>query len=357
MDSAFMTLHCSGDCVTVRRVQTGGFMMCDRWLRAGFAATAILVLAALPAAAQAPSSKVPRTPDGKPSLEGTFTFSTITPMQRPQAFADKSTLTPEEAEEFERAENLRLNRDLFDPEKGQPSAGYPPRSQGGVLSYNEFWYERGNQLTEDRRTALITDPPDGRIPYNDQTRREVSQRGQLLYAGFADNYEDRSLADRCLMGFNAGPPMSPGAYNNNLQIVQTRDHVMLMTEMVHSARIIPIDGRPHGTLRKWLGDSRGRWEGDTLVVETTNFLKGTSLSGSTDGMKLIERFTRVDEGTIKYEFTVSDPNSYTRPWSAMFPLVKIDEPIYEYACHEGNYAMEGILKGARLLEKLKPESK
>jgi hypothetical protein len=266
-------------------------------------------------------------------------------------------LTPEEAAAFEASENTRRNRDLFDPEKGAPSAGYPSRADGGVLSYNEFWYERGNQLTRDRRTSLIVDPPDGRIPYNDQTRRRVAETGRKLYAGFADSYEDRSLADRCLMGFNAGPPMTPGSYNNNLQIVQTKTHLVIMTEMVHSARIIPIDGRPHGALRQWMGDSRGRWEGDTLVVETKNFVGETSLSGSTKDTLLIERFTRVDGDTIKYEFTVTDPNSFTRPWSAMFPLVKIDEPIYEYACHEGNYAMQGILAGARLQEKLKAEGK
>jgi hypothetical protein len=147
--------------------------------------------------------------------------------------------------------------------------------------------------------------------------------------------------------------MTPGAYNNNLQIVQTSSHIVILTEMVHSARIIPIDGRPHGALRRWLGDSRGRWEGDTLVVETVNFVGPTSLAGSTRDTRLVERFTRLDNETIKYEFTVSDPHSYTQPWSAMFPLVRTDAPVYEYACHEGNYAMTNILKGARLQEQLK----
>jgi hypothetical protein len=324
---------------------------------AAFTMLAALAVAPLPAAAQASAPKALRTPDGKPSLEGTFTFSTITPLQRPAALAGKATLTPEEAAAFEAAENTRLNRDLFDAEKGQPSAGYPPRSQGGVLSYNDFWYERGSQLTMDRRTALIADPPDGKIPYTDEARRSVAETSQKMYAGFADSYEDRTLADRCLMGFNAGPPMIPGAYNNNLQIVQTPGFVVILNEMVHSARIIRIGGRPHGTLRQWQGNSRGHWEGDTLVVETLNFLRETSLSGSTRDTRLTERFTRVDEETIKYEFTVSDPNSFTRPWSARFPLVKTDAPIYEYACHEGNYAMRGILAGARLQEKLKAEGK
>jgi hypothetical protein len=327
--------------------------MRNRLVRAGFPLLMALALAPLPAAAQGTRSKPPRTPDGKPSLEGTFTFSTITPLQRPQALAGKETLTAAEAAAFEVAENTRQNRDLFDPEKGQPSAGYPSRAEGGVLSYNEFWYERGNRMTEDKRTSLVTDPPDGRIPFTVETRRKNAQVSRDLYAGVANDYEDRSLADRCLMGFNAGPPMTPGAYNNNLQIVQTSSYVVIMTEMVHSARIIPIDGRPHGTLRQWHGDSRGRWEGDTLVVETANFHRETSLSGSSRDTRLVERFTRVDDDTIKYEFTVSDPNTYTQPWSAMFPLVKTDSPIYEYACHEGNYAMPNILKGARLQEKLK----
>jgi hypothetical protein len=321
----------------------------------GLTVLAVLALA-LPAAAQALASKPstpPRTADGKPSLEGVFTFSTITPLQRPEALAGKETLTPEEAAAFEAAENTRQNRDLFDPVKGQPSAGYPSRAEGGVLSYNEFWYERGSEMTKDKRTSLVVDPPDGRIPFTTETRRRNAQVSRDLYAGVANDYEDRSLADRCLMGFNAGPPMTPGAYNNNLQIVQTPGFVVIMTEMVHSARIIPTDGRPHGNIRQWLGDSRGRWEGDTLVVETINFHRETSLSGSTRDTRLVERFTRVDEDTIKYEFTVSDPNSYTRPWSAMFPLVKTDALVYEYACHEGNYAMPSILKGARLQEKLK----
>jgi hypothetical protein len=312
---------------------------------------AALALAPLHGAAQGRASAPPRTPDGKPSLEGTYTFSTITPLQRPEALAGKTTLSAQEAAAFEAAENTRLNRDLFDPIKGAPSAGYPSRADGGVLSYNEFWYERGSQLTQDKRTSLVVDPPSGRIPYTEATRRANAETSRRLYAGFADSYEDRSLADRCLMGFNAGPPMTPGAYNNNLQIVQVPGRVVIMNEMVHSARIIPTDGRPHGTLRQWSGDSRGRWEGDTLVVETINFLRETSLTGSTRDTRLVERFTRVDHDTIKYEFTVSDPNSFTQPWSAMFPLLRTDAPLYEYACHEGNYAMRNILAGARTQEK------
>ena len=308
---------------------------------AGAVLAATLLIVA-PAAAQSRAWQPPRTPDGKPDLSGTFTFRTITPLQRPAALEGKDKLTPEEAAAFEASENLRLNRDTYDPEKGQPSAGYPPRSQGGVLSYNDFWYERGNQLTEDKRTSLIVDPPDGRIPFGPRKPAAADR---------FDNPETLSLADRCLLGFNAGPPMISGTYNNNVEIVQTRDYVVLQTEMIHEARIVPLDGRPHGTLPRWIGDSRGRWEGDTLVVETINFKGPTSLQGSSAQTRLVERFTRVGPDTITYQFTVSDPTTLTRPWTAVEPLTRIDELIYEYACHEGNYGMVGILSGARFQEK------
>ena len=303
------------------------------------------------AAGQSGQWTPPRTPDGKPDLQGTFTFSTITPLQRPAALGSKEVLTPEEAAEFEASENKRLNRDLFDPEKGAPSVGYPPRSQGGVLSYNDFWYERGDQLTADRRTSLIVDPPDGRIPFTAATRARMAAQAAKTNAALFESYEDLSLVDRCILGFNAGPPMVSGTYNNNLQIVQTPGYVVIFNEMVHNARIVPIDGRPHGTLPRWTGDSRGRWEGDTLVVETLNFRRETSLQGSTAATQVIERFTRVDPKTIRYEFTVTDPTAYTQPWTAVMPFRAIDELVYEYACHEANYGLVGILRGARFRER------
>ena len=316
-----------------------------RYLVAAGGVLAATLLIGAPVAAQS-QWQPPRTPDGKPDLQGTFTFRTITPLQRPVALAGKDTLTPEEAAKFEAEENIRLNRDLYDPEKGQPSAGYPPRSQGGVLSYNDFWYERGNQLTGHKRTSLITDPPDGRIPLAPRTGG-----GRNTGAGRYDSYENLTLADRCLLGFNSGPPMTSSTYNNNVLIVQTRDYVMLQTEMIHEARIIPIGSRPHGTLPRWIGDSRGRWEGDTLVVETINFKRETSLPGSSATTRLVERFKRTGPDTVTYEYTVTDPATLTRPWTAVLPLTKIDELIYEYACHEGNIGMTGILSGARFLEK------
>ena len=293
----------------------------------------------------------PRTADGKPDLQGTFTFSTITPLQRPAALSGKDVLTPEEAAEFEANENKRLNRDLFDPEKGAPSVGYPPRSQGGVLSYNDFWYERGDQLTADRRTSLIVDPPDGRIPFTEATRARMAQQAAKTNAALFESYEDLSLVDRCILGFNAGPPMVSGTYNNNLQIVQSPGYVVIFNEMVHNARIIPTDGRPHNPLPRWTGDSRGRWEGDTLVVETVNFRRETSLQGSTAATKVVERFTRIDAKTIRYEYTVTDPTAYTQPWTAVMPLRAMDDLLFEYACHEANYGLVGILRGARFREK------
>jgi len=320
--------------------------MRTRLLAGGFALLATVMLAPLQTAAQG-KAPVPRTPDGKPNLAGNYSFSTITPLQRPDALAGKDTLTDEEAAAFEAEENTRLNRDLFDPVKGQPSAGYPSRAQGGVLSYNEFWYERGSKLTGDNRTSLIVDPPDGRIPLTESARRRVAEMRRLADSGLGDSYADRPLGDRCLQGFNSGPPMTPGGYNNNLQIAQSPGYVVIVNEMVHNARIIPTDGRPHTKLRQWSGDSRGRWEGDTLVVDTINFRRETSLLGSTAETHLVERFTRIDGETIRYEFTVADPTSYTRPWTAMLPLTRIHEPLFEYGCHEGNYALPNILAGAR----------
>jgi len=320
-------------------------------LVSGFAVLAAVTLAAVPAAAQSKASPPARTPDGKPNLAGIYSFSTITPFQRPDALAGKATLSDEEAVSFEASENKRQNRDLFDPIKGQPSAGYASRADGGVLSYNEFWYERGSRLTGDKRTSLIVDPPSGTIPFTDAARQRVAENRRRSDAGVGDSYSDRPLADRCIQGFNSGPPMTPGQYNNNVQIVQVPGTVVILNEMVHNARIIPTDGRPHTKLRFWSGDSRGHWEGDTLVVETINFRRETSLQGSTSNTRLVERFTRVDADTIKYEFTVTDPSSYTQPWTANLPLMRIPGPVFEYGCHEGNYALPNILAGARAQEK------
>jgi hypothetical protein len=323
----------------------------NRLLVSGFAWLTAVTVSSAPTAAQSRASTPARTADGKPNLAGIYSFSTITPLQRPQELAGKATLTDDEAAAFETSENTRQNRDLFDPVKGQPSAGYAPKAEGGVLSYNEFWYERGNKLTKDRRTSLIVDPPGGTIPLTEAARQRVAEMRRRSDAGIGDSYADRPLADRCIQGFNSGPPMTPGQYNNNVQIVQVPGTVVIINEMVHNARIVPTDGRPHTKLRMWSGDSRGHWEGDTLVVETVNFRRETSLQGSTSNTQVVERFTRVDADTIKYEFTVTDPGSYTQPWTAMLPLQRIPGPVYEYGCHEGNYALPNILAGARAQEK------
>ena len=311
-------------------------------------ALAATVAAAIPADAQSAQSETAmRTPDGQPDISGIFTFRTLTPLQRPAALEGQDRLDAEAAAQFEASERIRLNRDLFDPETGAPNAGYQPRAEGGVLSYNEFWYERGIELTADKRTSLIVDPPNGRIPFQPEYREAAQIRRLNLRNGFADHYTDRSLADRCIMGFNAGPPMVSSAYNNNVQILQISGYVVILNEMVHNARIIPLDGRPHGEIRQWSGDSRGRWEGETLVVETQNFLRETSLGGSSKDTHLVERFRRVDPDTLMYEFTVEDPNNFTRPWTATMPLRRTDGTLFEYACHEGNIGMAGIMAGAR----------
>ncbi len=316
-----------------------------------FVALALFALAPLPGLAQSNGNgdgAAMRTPDGQPHISGVYTFRTLTPLERPAALEGRETLDPEEAAQFEASERIRLNRDLFDPETGAPSAGYQSRAEGGVLSYNEFWYERGVELTSDKRTALIVDPPDGRIPYTDEHREARRVRRLNLRNGFADHYTDRSLSDRCILGFNAGPPMTAASYNNNVHILQTPGFVTIVNEMVHNARIIPIDDTPRHGLRQWSGESRGHWDGETLVVETYNFITETSLRGSSKDTHVIERFRRLDPDTVVYEFTVEDPNNLTAPWTAMMPLRRTDGPLFEYACHEGNIGMHGIMAGARL---------
>ena len=312
----------------------------------GFAA-----LAPLPVAAQDNAAAEMRTPDGQPDISGIFTFRTLTPFQRPSQFEDVETLDPETAAQFEASERIRLNRDLFDPERGAPSAGYQPRAEGGVLSYNEFWYERGIELTSDKRTSLIVDPPDGRLPRRTPEGAQAAQERRVwLEEHRYDSHESRSLFDRCIMGFNSGPPMRSGAYNNNVQILQAPGYVVIVNEMVHNARIIPIDSEaPKHDLKQYAGDSRAHWEGGTLVVETTNF-KGGQSGGTGPNMHLIERFTRIDADTLAYEYTITDETVYTAPYTVLMPLRRLDGVLYEYACHEGNYGLTGILAGARQLE-------
>ena len=313
-----------------------------------FVFAAVLAFGA-PAPAQ--SDEPMRRPHGDPDISGIFTFRTLTPLQRPRQFAEQETLDPETAAAFEASERTRQNRDLFDPVAGAPNAGYAPRAQGGVLSYNEFWYERGVDLTDDKRTSLIIDPPDGRLPPRtpeaiEAGRERAADRREHMY----DSYENRSLMDRCIMGFNAGPPMSSSAYNNNVMIFQTEDHVVILNEMVHNARIIPIDDVAKPPFKQFSGVSRGHWEGETFVVETTQFRGGES-RGTSPNKHLIEKFTRINADRVAYEYTVTDPTVYTAPHTVLMPFRRTDGPLFEYACHEGNIGLYGILAGARELER------
>jgi hypothetical protein len=282
----------------------------------------------------------PRAPDGKPDLQGIWTNVTITPLERPRELADKTFFTEQEALQYEKQVREQNNAD---------------RREGGAQAdlgraYNDFWYDRGTKVVGNRRTSLIVDPPDGKVPaLTPDAQKRQAERAAVGRGHQFDGPENRALTERCLVWPTAGPPMMPSFYNNNYQIVQGPGYVMILVEMVHDVRIIPTDGRPHlpANIRQWFGDSRGHWEGDTLVVETTNFTDKSSFRGSDENMKLIEKFMRTGPDTILYEFTVNDPTVFTKPWTAQVPMNKMQGPIIEYACHEGNYAMSGMLAGAR----------
>jgi hypothetical protein len=294
-------------------------------------------------AAKASAGRSMRTPWGAPDLQGNWTNTTTTRLERPDNLKEKQVLTDQELAEQNRVVNQQISLDNA-PRRGDP----------GV--YNDFWLERGSLVT---RTSLIVEPKDGKLPpltapgQTRQTERNAARKSRP-----ADGPEDRNLYERCITRGLPGS-MMPGFYNHNYQILQTPGYVVILVEMIHDARIIPIDGRPHlgGGIRQWLGDSRGRWEGDTLVVETTN-LKGVNdtslLVYGTMGEKsrVIERFTRVDANTIDYQVTVDDPATYTKPWTAAIPMTTLQGRLFEYACHEGNYALPGILAGAREEERV-----
>ncbi|MBI3493768.1 MAG: hypothetical protein HY047_18625 [Acidobacteria bacterium] len=273
----------------------------------------------------------PRTSWGDPDFAGLWNYATMTPLERLQAFATKETLTDAEAAAYERQTTER-------------------QAAANNTAGPDWWDEGTRHLTE-RRTSLIIDPPNGRLPpLTPEAQTRASARTQANRArGPADGPEDLGLNVRCILWSTAGPPMLPGVYNNNVQFIQTRDHVVIVNEMIHDARIIPMDGRAHGAVRRWMGDSRGRWDGQTLVVDTINFTEKSAFRGSGEGLHLVERFTRVGEDTIRYEFTAEDPGTWTRPWTAMIPLNKTEGPMLEYACHEGNErSMVGILRAARV---------
>ncbi len=305
---------------------------------------AVVSLGAVPAVAQ---TDAPRTAWGQPDLQGVWDFRSITPMQRPEDLGDQEFLTEEEAATLDQ-EAVDRDLRLWNQESRRTEAG------GNVGAYNNFWMDRGTKAVGTRRTSLIVDPPNGRYPpLTPAGQRRAEQRREYRREHPADSWEDFSPGVRCIMGFNAGPPMTPSAYNNNMQLFQTPDHVVLVTEMVHTARIVPLDGGPHlaAGIRQWSGDSRGYWEGDTLVIETMNFAAKRRWRGTTESMRLVERLTRVDAETLLYEFTVTDPDTWTSSWTAAVPMRRNHDLIYEYACHEGNYSMEAMLAGERAQEK------
>ena len=315
----------------------------------------ILVVPAV-AGAQAPE---PRTPWGDPDLQGIWDFRTITPLERPGALAGKAVLTDEEAAVQEQlTAEERVDRV---PEAGD--TGF----------YNRFWLDQGEQVVPTRRSSLIVDPPDGRLPaLTAAEQRRMAHRAvtwerpiRERVAGYmpnriADGPEDLGIAERCILGFNSGPPMIPSFYNNSMQLLQTPGHVVILNEMVHDARIIPLDGRAHlpAGVRQWMGDSRAHWDGGTLVVETRNFTAKTSsfspeitsAVGSGENLRLVERFTRTGAGELLYRYTVDDPVTFTRAFTVELPMTATDWPLIEYACHEGNYAMPNTLAGARAEE-------
>ena len=288
----------------------------------------------------------PRTPWGHPDLQGIWSNATTTPLERPAEYADKPLLTDEEFAAANTAAASRRNTDRA------PRAGDPG-------TYNEFWWERGNLL---KNTAIIIDPPNGKVPplTPEGQKRAAAWAAPRKGNGPADSWEDRNLHERCIL-YHGVPPL-PTGYNNNYQILQTPNYVAIRYEMLSEIRIIPLDGRKHvpKAIKQWMGDPRGRWAGDTLVVESTNFNYAAgglyelgsvmNLQGTGDTLRIVERFKRTDANTIDYTFTVDDPTMFTQPWTGRLPLVAFDGEIFEYACHEGNIAMEGMLRGARLEE-------
>jgi len=271
---------------------------------------------------------------GAGELDGIWNYATMTPLERPRDLAAKPVLTPAEAVDYERQ---TLARQATTNNTAGPD-----------------WWDSGTRFLTNGRTSLIIDPPDGRVPaMTPEAQQRAAARTQARRArGPADGPEDRALNERCLNWSVAGPPMLPGVYNNNVQIIEARGYVAIVSEMIHDARIVPMDGRAHGTVPAWMGDARGRWEGRTLVVDTVGFTDKTAFRGSGEHLHLVERFTRIDAETLEYRFTAEDPSTWTKPFTAMFPLRKTAGPIYEYACHEGNErSMVGMLRGARAEER------
>ena len=317
----------------------------------------------LRSSAQAAGTYVaPRTVNGVPDLQGMWTNNTITPLSRPEKFGDKLILTAAEAYQLEKeVADYNSGRDLpSDPDRAAPIKDRIETAD----SYNNFWMDGGTQVVRynnEFRSSLIVDPADGQIPaYTVQAQARIdAARAQRRSRGAFDGPESRPLPERCIMSFgsSSGPPMLPILYNNHYQIVQSPGYAMILVEMVHDVRIIRIGKQPLSeNMNRWMGDSIGHWEGDTLVVETSRFNPIQRFRGSSNNFKVIERFTRVADNTINYAFTIEDPETYTQSWSAEMPLNLTGDRLYEYACHEGNYSLAGVLAGARLAETKEAEA-
>lgn len=300
------------------------------------------------------SWKPPRTPDGQPDLQGIWTNGTLTPLQRPAELGTKQFFTEDEAAAFEKQRIQQNDVDRIEGARGEADLAR--------RAYNNVWFDRGNRVVKSRRTSLIVEPSDGRVPaLTPGAQKQFDQVHARLAQHPADGPEDRYLSERCLLFGATGPPMLPEPYNNNYEIVQGPGYVAILAEMNHDVRIVPIETRPHlpSGVAQWKGDSRGRWDGDTLIVDTVNFRFNDQsrfgvgyLNGMSDqNLHVIERFQRVDPETIVYRATVEDPTVYTRPWTVEVSMTRRTDPIFEYACHEGNYGMSGILSGARAEEK------
>ena len=338
--------------------------MSQRMFAVVFALIAIASQTPAFAAAQSKDTMAPpRTPWGTPDLQGVWDFRSITPMERPEQLADKEFLTEEEAANLEQA-TLARNESLANREARRTAVteSVDRGDDGAPGFYNNFWLDRGTTVVGTRRTSLVIDPPDGRIPpltpeaEKKQAAATEARRGINRHVptpgGWVEDLGADGLQLRCITGLNSGPPMAPRAYNQNVQLFQTPDYVVLLNEMNHNARIVPLDGRANVDLPQWTGDSRGHWEGETLVVETSNFLRETSfLAGQSDAqLRLTERFTRVSTQTLMYEATIDDSTVWSRPWTYEVPMRWNDQSLFEYACHEGNYGLYNILAGARATE-------
>jgi hypothetical protein len=315
-----------------------------------FLVSIVVVLLVTPSlAAQSKPWTAPRTADGQPDLQGFWTNATFTPLERPKDVT-KEFFTKEEAAEFEK----RL--------AAEDAAQTEPGTIADVhYDFTQFGLDTAQApYASHLRTSLIFDPADGKLPPLTAAgqARAAARVEQAKRVGRWDSAQSNELDDRCMIFAGAGPPMLPQSYNSNYQIVQTSGYVMILFEMAHDVRIIPLDGRPHlsAAVQQWIGDSRGRWDGDTLVIETTNFNGKNPLRGSSERMRVTERFTRVDVDTIRYRFTIDDESTWTRPWSAELLMRKATGPLFEHACHEGNYGLFNTLAGARLEEKKAAEA-